>query len=160
MKVNGTSQVVKRFDRLINKLEKIPEEVEKVVVEATNKASSDFRNAQYDGNNDVVVDFASTEDGFEINASGESVLFIEYGTGVYYPEQHPNSPYERGTYGQGLGKEDTWYYYGEQGTNGEYIETNSRGDLYATHGNPPSMTMYDTSIGIKSKIHMIGNKFK
>ena len=82
--------------KLLHRLEKmkravltgIPQALEKEVQLRTNQASSGFSSAQYHGNNDVTVSMdsqiGSGDATFRINATGESVLFIEYGTGLRY----------------------------------------------------------------------------
>lgn len=45
-----------------------------------------------DGNDDISVAYNKTDEGYEIRASGESVCFAEFGTGVYagsYPGEIP-----------------------------------------------------------------------
>ncbi len=54
-------------------------------------------------------------------AVGASVLFIEFGAGVTYPDNHPQAAelgMKRGEYGKGHGKQSSWGYYGDPGTNG------------------------------------------
>lgn len=49
-------------------------------------AQSGFSTADYDGVNDVSVSMEKTSAGYAVVASGETVGFIEFGTGVKYPE--------------------------------------------------------------------------
>ena len=111
-------------------------------------ASAKFAQAVYDGTNDV---FVSTENrGANIRAVvavGSSVLFIEFGTGVVYPDDHPEANdlgMKRGEYGKGHGKQTSWGYYGEPGTNGELREKKNGSVVVITHGNPANMVMYET----------------
>ena len=46
-------------------------------------------------------------------------------------------------YGQGRGKQSTWGYYGEPGTNGTVVGERAKGTLVLTHGNPANMPMYN-----------------
>ena len=75
------------------------------------------------------------------------MLFIEFGTGVTYPDNHPEAAehgMRRGEYGAGHGKQSSWGYYGDPGTNGE-VRTKANGkSVVITHGNPANMSMYDT----------------
>lgn len=111
-------------------------------------ASAKFAQAVYDGTNDV---FVSTENrGANIRAVvavGSSVLFIEFGAGVVYPDDHPEADdlgMKRGEYGKGHGKQTSWGYYGEPGTNGELREKKNGSVVVITHGNPANMAMYET----------------
>ncbi len=116
-----------------------------------------FSQAQYDGNNDVTVTGPKWIDSnkIAIYAVGDTVAFIEFGTGVFYSEEHPLSnelDLQRGAYGKGKGNQNTWGYYGEKGSNGEYLKTTDKGDLILTHGNPPARAMYDASETIQKQI--------
>lgn len=111
-------------------------------------ASAKFAQAVYDGTNDVSV---STENRGAntraVVAVGSSVLFIEFGTGVVYPDDHPEADdlgMKRGEYGKGHGKQTSWGYYGEPGTNGELREKKNGSMVVITHGNPANMAMYET----------------
>lgn len=120
--------------------------LERLTQEGYEVASAGFASAEYDGTNDVTV---SVEDRGKIKAVvavGGTVLFIEFGTGVTYPDNHPEARdlgMERGEYGQGRGKQFTWGYYGEPGTNGTVVGERAKGTLVLTHGNPANMPMYN-----------------
>ena len=120
--------------------------LERLTQEGYEVASAGFASAEYDGTNDVTV---SVEDRGKIKAVvavGGTVLFIEFGTGVTYPDNHPEARglgMERGEYGQGRGKQYTWGYYGEPGTNGTVVGERAKGTLVLTHGNPANMPMYN-----------------
>lgn len=120
--------------------------LERLAQEGYEVASAGFADAAYDGTNDVTV---SVEDRGKIKAVvavGGTVLFIEFGTGVTYPDNHPESKelgMVRGEYGKGHGKQSTWGYYGEPGTNGTVAGERAKGTLVLTHGNPANMPMYN-----------------
>ena len=80
-------------------------------------------------------------------AIGRTTLFIEFGTGVTYPDDHPEKdvrPKGRGQYGYGLGKlKKGWRYKGEPGTNGERIKEGKHAGEIHTYGNPANMPMYE-----------------
>lgn len=107
-----------------------------------------FANAQYAGDNDVVVehDPVQTPNGFEIVAHGKAVAFIEFGTGVMHPAyggELPNGVGEHGTYGKENGKHKRWYYYGESGNAGTPVkEVDGKGQLNYTSGNNAAMAMW------------------
>lgn len=112
-------------------------------------ASAKFESAIYDGTNDAKVKIEE-RDGrtAAVVAVGASVLFIEFGTGVTYPDNHPEAAQNgmvRGAYGKGRGKQRTWGYYGDPGTNGVEKTNHKTGNtVVLTHGNPANMSMYDT----------------
>lgn len=92
-----------------------------------------FGTAIYDGVYDFEVHYEPTEGGYIVKASGEKILFIEFGSGLIgygHPEPHGMQP---GTYSDTIGKghwadPDGWYY--EHGKK--------------SRGNPPNMPMYNT----------------
>lgn len=107
-----------------------------------------FANAQYAGDNDVTVerDPVQTPNGFAIVAHGKAVAFIEFGTGVMhsaYGGELPDGVGEHGTYGKENGKHKRWYYYGDSGNAGTYVDTvPGKGQLNYTSGNEPAMAMW------------------
>lgn len=112
-------------------------------------ASDGFSGAQYDGTNDVSVsverDSATT---FRIVASGESVAFIEFGSGITMGGGHPMAGalgFGPGTYpGKGhWNNPKGWTYRGEAGTNGVAIWTKT--DIFRTLGNPPAMALQNAT---------------
>lgn len=111
-------------------------------------ASARFAKAAYDGTNDASVSMETRSEGVRaVVAVGASVLFIEFGTGVTYPDNHPQAAelgMKRGEYGQGNGKQSSWGYYGEPGTNGVVKMKKDGSTVVITHGNPANMPMYET----------------
>ena len=111
-------------------------------------ASARFAKAAYDGTNDASVSLETRGDGVRaVVAVGASVLFIEFGTGVTYPDNHPQAAelgMKRGEYGQGHGKQYSWGYYGDPGTNGVVKMKKDGSTVVITHGNPANMPMYET----------------
>lgn len=78
-------------------------------------ASSGFATADYDGINDVVVNLVQTRSGAAVVASGSTVGFIEFGTGIKNPEWDNTgmeyTPPKHGTYGKGRGKNPNGWYF-------------------------------------------------
>lgn len=111
-------------------------------------ASARFAKAAYDGTNDASVSLEMRGEGVRaVVAVGASVLFIEFGTGVTYPDNHPQAAelgMKRGEYGQGHGKQSSWGYYGDPGTNGVVKTKKDGSTVVITHGNPANMPMYET----------------
>lgn len=98
-------------------------------------ASAGFATADYDGVNDVVVSLVQTANGAAVVASGETVGFIEFGTGVKFPEWDNTgveyTPPAHGTYGKGRGKNPHgWYFKQSDGAAARH-----------TYGNPPAEAM-------------------
>ncbi len=98
-------------------------------------AQSGFATADYDGVNDVVVSMERTDSGYSVVASGQTVGFIEFGTGVRHPEWDNTgmdyTPPKHGTYGKGLGKNP----------HGWWFKQNDGGRATHTYGNTPAEAM-------------------
>lgn len=96
-------------------------------------ASIQFSRAIYNGTNDVTVRVDNTGSVAVIYADGQSVAFIEFGSGAKYGYGHPEAGKfgtGAGTYPNGKGHWDSphgwWYDKGQH-----------------SYGNPPAMAMYD-----------------
>lgn len=145
--LNDLIKALKAYQKNIKTKSK--ELLQRLTDEGYEIASSGFDKAQYDGTNDVKVAIEEREDHVRaIVASGNTALFIEFGTGVYYSDDHPEAAQHgmiRGAYGQGKGKNRTWGYYGDAGTNGVPKDKEKDGKrLILTHGNPANKPMYET----------------
>lgn len=74
-----------------------------------------------------------------INVSGNQIVFIEFGSGVYHNTPAGSSPHPKGqefgfvigSYGEGHGVQKVWGYYDESG------------ELILTHGVQATMPMYN-----------------
>ena len=119
-------------------------------------ASARFAKAAYDGTNDASVSMETRSEGVRaVVAVGASVLFIEFGTGVTYPDNHPQAAelgMKRGEYGQGHGKQSSWGYYGDPGTNGVVKMKKDGSTVVITHGNPANMPMYETVKDLEARL--------
>lgn len=103
-----------------------------------------FFEALYDGINDADVTVEKRSNGYAVVADGNSVLFIEFGAGVHYPDSHPEANgLTHGSYGKGYGKNDYWFYTGMPGNAGGE-RADGRINTTITHGNPANMPMYQT----------------
>lgn len=157
--VSGADRFISRLKSyqksLKNKQKKLLERLAEIGIDV---ASAKFSTAQYDGENDVIVGKVpqwSGEDKLIISATGNSITFIEFGTGVHFTEQHPKAVdfgYTRGGYGHHLGLLDSWRYKGVRGSNGEPITEGSHAGEIITHGNPPARAMYDAGKEMRNKI--------
>lgn len=105
-----------------------------------------FANAEYAGSNDVKCHINQKDKTCTIVAEGKSVAFIEFGTGIHhngYGGYLPPGVGAHGSYGQGKGVGRRWYYYGDPGNAGTYVDTvPGKGQLNYTDGNEPAMAMW------------------
>ena len=99
-------------------------------------ASIQFSRAVYNGTKDVSVRVDNTGSVAVIYAEGESVAFIEFGSGEKYGYGHPQAA----EHGFGPG---TW----SEGPDGKGHWNDSKGWWYGhgqhSYGNPPAMAMYN-----------------
>jgi hypothetical protein len=98
-------------------------------------ASTGFALADYDGVKDVVVTMERSGNRAKVIASGETVGFIEFGTGIRNPEWDNSgmeyTPPKHGTYGKGMGaRPKGWYFTVGEG-----------GAAQHTYGNHPAEAM-------------------
>lgn len=155
------SQLKRYRDNLNKKIHTLLERLADIGIDTADAA---FKTAHYDGVNDVVVNAPEwiSDTQLVISATGSSVTFIEFGSGVHYSEQHPKAAQVgaiRGEYGKGRGKRDTWGYYGDPGTNGVINKTVAgKGNLVLTHGNPPSRALYNAGKDMRESIVKIATE--
>lgn len=98
-------------------------------------ASTGFAVADYDGINDVTVRLEQQGGRAAVIAEGETVGFIEFGTGIKYPEWDNSgmeyTPPKHGTYGKGRGANPHgWYFKQSEGAAAIH-----------TYGNQPAEAM-------------------
>ena len=98
-------------------------------------ARTGYALADYDGTNDVVVSLEHRGNKAVVVASGETVGFIEFGTGIKHPEWDNSgmeyTPPKHGTYGKGFGaRPKGWYFTAGEG-----------GAAQHTYGNHPAEAM-------------------
>ena len=100
-------------------------------------ASTGFALSDYDGTNDVEVTMEQSRTRATVIALGETVGFIEFGTGVKFPEWDNSgmeyTPPKHGTYGKGFGARPHGWYFKPNG---------SEGAAQHTYGNPPAEAMH------------------
>ena len=124
-------------------------------------ANTRYATAQYDGlpSDEPIGPTWVGDDTLEIGYSGPTILFIEFGTGVTYTDQHELAAafgYTRGGYHHGLGKLSSWRYIGPKGTNGKESETHP--GWTETQGNPPNRVVYSASKEMRTKIQEIAKE--
>lgn len=116
-------------------------------------ASTGFALADYDGTNDVVVRMEASGTRAAVIASGETVGFIEFGTGVKFPEWNNTGteyvPPRHGTYGKGYGARPHGWYFKPNG---------SEGAAQHTYGNPPAEAMLTAREVIVERVTQIARE--
>ena len=102
-------------------------------------ATSMFHMADYDGTKDITVTLEKTPTGYAVVAAGQTVGFVEFGTGIRWREWKddsnvngtPYTPPPHGSYGKGHGKQTWgWWFYPNEGAVAQH-----------TYGNPPAEAM-------------------
>ena len=98
-------------------------------------ATTGFALAEYDGVNDVLIAETQLGSRAAVIAYGETVGFIEFGTGIKFREYNATGldfkPPAHGTYGKGKGKNPHgWYFKQSEGAAARH-----------TYGNPPAEAM-------------------
>lgn len=166
----NVSLSIPAYDSLIRKVEDLGNwQYDRAIVfadrlaqEGMEIASVKFSQAVYDGTNDVSVTVEPRGNNVRaVVATGGATLFIEFGTGVTYPDDHPEAEelgMKRGEYGQGHGKQHSWGYYGDPGTNGVLKEKKNGGFVVITHGNPANMPMYETVKELQDRLTEIAKE--
>lgn len=131
--ISNAIKEVKRYKQEFEAKEK--EFIKRLAELGVSVASSGFAMADYDGVNDVQVTMTQSGGSAVVTAFGETVGFIEFGTGVKYPEWDASgveyTPPKHGTYGKGRGKNPHgWYFKQSDGASARH-----------TYGNPPAEAM-------------------
>ncbi len=150
VKITGLDSVMKKLNSCKSSFpSSIKTFLERITKLGVQIASVEYTNAQYDGVNDVEVSaYFEGDNKAVVCANGASVLFIEFGTGITYSEKSPKADelgMTRGSYGQGKGSNNSWTYYGAEGTNGITVRESDLGSVVRTKGNPPANAMYKAS---------------
>lgn len=116
-------------------------------------ASIKFSRAIYNGTNDVSVRVDDDGKTATIYAEGESVCFIEFGSGAKYGSGHPNAE----EFGFGPG---TWSDDPDKGGKGHW--DNPKGWYFGSgqhsYGNPPAMAMYSAVQEIAENVTKIAKE--
>ena len=120
---------IKAYERQFDA--QVTEFVKRLATLGLTVAKVGFDTADYDGENDVVVRMEQSGTTATIIASGETVGFIEFGTGIKFPEWTGSSttgytPPRHGTYGKGKGANPKGWWFGSS---------------YHTYGNRPAEAM-------------------
>ncbi len=128
--------------------EKARELAERLAALGATVASIRFSRAVYTGKKDVEVTVEALPNGYKVKADGESVLFIEFGSGVTYGYGHP----EAGKFGMGPGTYPDGKGHWDD-PKGWYLPKSAGGGH--TFGNPPAMPMYEARKAIEQELPRI-----
>lgn len=150
--------MIKNIDTVINQVKKYQSSIgvkQKLLMKKLSEigvevAVSAFTEVPYDGEKDFSVDTHWEDNTLVIEATGDTVLFLEFGAGVFQPPYPISTSYVRGEYGQGKGKNKSWTYYGTKGGT-KVVEVDGK-TVYRTYGNPPARAMYDASKEMRERI--------
>ena len=142
----SASRAQRRLDEYFADLiEKANTVCERLATIGAVRASLDFSRAIYNGTNDVAVTVEPIDNGYAIHATGNAVLFIEFGSGASYGYGHPEPEgYGPGTYpGKGHWDDPNGWWYG----NHEH-----------SYGNPPAQAMYNAKRDIQAEVQRIADE--
>lgn len=142
---------VQRYKRWVS--EKEAELRSRLAMLGASVASIQFSRAIYSGSNDVTVRVDDTGSVAVIYAEGESVCFIEFGSGIKYGYGHPQAD----EFGFGPG---TWSDDEEKGGKGHWDSPYGWwfGSGQHTYGNPPAMAMVAAVNAITEQVTTIARE--
>lgn len=161
------------FDDLIKQIENLPkwyeekadEFVKKLAKYGVKVGNREFKQATYAGTNDVKVTWDKDGKGSAIiRATGKTVLFIEFGTGIHMPDAEEaradivsGDVVRHGEYRKKRGRNKRGWYYPLENGLGENpplrTEKSSKlGGTIHTYGNPANASFYLTKIQMEQKI--------
>ena len=131
--ITAAIKQLKQYEREFQQKE--AEFVRRLVEIGVSVARVGFSIADYDGVNDVLITETQNGSRAAVIAYGETVGFIEFGTGVNFREWDNTgmeyTPPAHGTYGEGKGKNPHgWYFKQNEGSAARH-----------TYGNPPAEAM-------------------
>lgn len=106
-----------------------------------NRANQDFASVLYQGEKDYTVTVEPLKDGAKLSATGETVYFLEYGSGAFQPSYAGETPLglERGSWSLSKKGKGHW-----DDPRGWYVSHGVK-----SWGNPPANAMYHAEEDIK-----------
>lgn len=116
-------------------------------------ASLGFARAIYTGTNDFEISVEqSGENAYKVQANGETVLFVEFGSGKTYGYGHPEvQGFGPGTYPPTNPAHPHW-----DDENGWYLPKDKGGEH--TFGNPPNAPMYNAVKELERQIYDVARE--
>ena len=145
----SVSRATRRLDEYYADLSRKADELCRRLAElGATRATVDFSNAIYDGTNDVSVAVEPIAHGYRVRASGNAVLFIEFGSGtIGYGHPEPEG-YGPGTWSDGPNGRGHW-----QDPNGWYYAHGQK-----SMGNPPAAAMYHAQREVQDAVQRIADE--
>lgn len=144
--------------------------IDKIVEKGNQKLSDKLSVAEYDGEmkaSVAPVEYDPAEQSVSIGIAGSAVTFIEFGTGTFYPDNHPmmdEFEFKRGTFGKGLGANPPWYFRATNGAIGKNAigevdaVTASGAVIIKTYGNPANRVVYNTAKELREELKDIAKE--
>lgn len=122
-------------------------------------ARAGFDGAYYSGTNDTSVSVArDSATRYRVVASGTSVLFVEFGSGVTYPATNPRAGGLGFTprswsdaHANAIKRDGLWVYYGQPGGDAFPVSGRPSGTWW-TRGNPSANAMYQAGRDMREAI--------
>lgn len=159
LRVSGAKSLIAKLKRhradIEEKKKKFLEELAYIGIDTATAVFEDA-STEYDGDFDVIVQQVPMwidDNRLAVMASGKSILFVEFGTGLvgYGQDDYADS------FGYGPG---TWSDNPEKGGKGHWDDP--AGWYYEhgkiSHGNPPARAMYDSSKTMRGEIVRIARE--
>jgi len=133
--IDHTIERLKRYEQTMRN--KGLEICRRLAIQCEVRVSIGFDSALYDGEKHYSVSVKKIDNGYAVQANGETVLILEFGAGITFGSGHPQADefgYGPGTYpGQTHAMDPRGWWI-----------PRSRGGGH-TFGNPPSMAMYNAA---------------
>lgn len=148
--INNAIKQVKAYKKDFKKKER--EFVKRLAEIGVSVATTGYELADYDGVKDVTVRLRRQGNKVAVIAKGKTVGFIEFGTGVKYPEWDgaglDYTPPAHGTYGAGHGKQPYgWWFNQSKGAEARH-----------TYGNHPAEAMLTARNDIVEKVTQVARE--
>lgn len=150
--------------------DKIPEFLQRMAQLGCTRASELFNSpglayAGYIGDISVTMEERG-DNAVAVVATGPMVLVLEFGSGVHYPDSHPeanDTGMYHGTYpGKGMGRRQVWSYEGDTaGTTGWSAKDKDGNPIpgkYLTRGNPANMCMWLTKQDLLQEVQRVAKE--
>lgn len=145
----SVSRATRRLDDYYADLNRKADELCRRLAElGATRATLDYSGAYYDGTNDVSVAVEPIAHGYRVRASGNAVLFIEFGSGTIGGGHPRPENYGPGTWSDGPNGKGHW-----QDPNGWYYAHGQK-----SMGNPPAAAMYHAEQDVINAIQRIADE--
>lgn len=152
VKIENLDEVLKDIEAYKKKFEQnVTEMVNQTTELGRSEATANFSSAKYDGTKDVNVTSKVYKKTGVVTASGESTLFIEFGTGISYPNDHPEASrlgIEHGSWSEGPEGKGHW-----DDPKGWFYSHGNR-----TWGNPANRCMYNAAKEVERNAERIARE--